>query len=111
MVQVFQDYDVVVRTSDGHDLVMSTSGAPLLAENGVIDGAVVVFRDVTAHKQHDAARDEFLAVGAHELRAPLAAIKGYTDLLVKREMARADATERDIRGIVMLSRQVDHLVC
>ena len=29
--EVFQDYDVMVRAADGHDLVVSTSGAPLSA--------------------------------------------------------------------------------
>jgi two-component system phosphate regulon sensor histidine kinase PhoR len=65
---------------------------------------------MTAYKRHEALRDEFVAVAAHELRAPLAAIKGYTDLLVQREVQRPDATDRDRRGITMLSRQVDHLV-
>ncbi|GAC1554150.1 MAG: ATP-binding protein [Herpetosiphon sp.] len=108
--EVFHDFEVVVRKHEGRDRVLSTSGAPLLGEHGDNDGAVVVFRDVTQHKEHDAARDEFLAIAAHELRSPLAAIKGYSDLLVRRELARPEATERDIRGSGMLSRQVDHLV-
>lgn len=102
--------DEVLLRSNDDDLVLSMSSAPLLAEDGTIDGAVVIFRDITAQKRHAAVRDEFLAVAAHELRAPLAAIKGYSDLLVKREIQRADATERDRKGIMMLSAQIDHLV-
>ncbi len=101
--------EVLLRTNDD-DIVLSMSTAPLLAEDGTIDGAVVIFRDVTAQKRLAAVRDEFLAVAAHELRAPLAAIKGYSDLLVKREIQRPDATERDRKGIMMLSAQIDHLV-
>lgn len=107
---LYQNYEVSVTSKDGRDLVIGCSGAPLVAENGELDGAVVVFRDMTAYKQHEALRDEFVAVAAHELRAPLAAIKGYTDLLVQRETQRPDATDRDRRGILMLSRQVEHLV-
>ncbi len=106
---VFNDYEILARR-DERDIVLSTSGAPLLTDTGTVDGGVVVIRDITAHKEHDTARDEFLAIAAHELRAPLAAIKGYSDLLVKREGLRPDATDRDVRGSLMLSRQVDHLV-
>jgi two-component system phosphate regulon sensor histidine kinase PhoR len=107
---IFHNYELLVTSADDRELVISCSGAPLVAETGDIDGAVVVFRDMTAYKQHEVLRDEFVAVAAHELRAPLAAIKGYTDLLVQREVQRLDATDRDRRGIMMLSRQVDHLV-
>lgn len=108
--EVFQDYEFLAHASNGRDLVLSASGAPLHTTAGTIDGAVVVLHDITAHKEYDAARDEFLAVAAHELRAPLAAIKGYSELLAKRETQRPDATERDLRGAGMLVRQVDHLI-
>lgn len=101
--------ELMIRRHDD-DIILSTSSAPLLADDGTIDGAVIIFRDVTAQKRHAEVRDEFMAVAAHELRAPLAAIKGYSDLLVKREVQRPDATERDRKGIVMLSAQIDHLV-
>ncbi len=107
--KVAHNDEVIMRTND-EDTILSLSTAPLLAEDGSINGAVMIFRDVTAQKRHAAVRDEFLAVAAHELRAPLAAIKGYSDLLVKREVQRADATERDRKGIMMLSAQIDHLV-
>lgn len=107
---VYQNYEVCVTDGSGAELVISSSGAPLLADDGQLDGAVIVFRDMTAYKQHEALRDEFVAVAAHELRAPLAAVKGYTDLLLQRETARPDASPHDRRGIQLLSRQIDHLV-
>jgi two-component system phosphate regulon sensor histidine kinase PhoR len=106
---VYQNYELSITIGAGFELFISCSGAPLLAED-TIDGAVVVIRDVTAYKRYDAVRDEFVAVAAHELRAPLAAIKGYTDLLVQRTMQDQKASDRDRRGIVMLSRQIEHLV-
>lgn len=108
--EAYQDYEISVTNGSGSAMILNSSGAPLLADDGTIDGAVVVFRDMTAYKQHDAVREEFIAVAAHEMRAPLAAIKGYTDLLVQREMQRPDATERDRKGILMLSRQIEHLI-
>lgn len=107
---VYHNYEVCVTEGGGGDLVISCSGAPLLADDGQLDGAVIVFRDMTAYKQHEALRDDFVAVAAHELRAPLAAVKGYTDLLVQRGTARPEASPQDRRGLVLLSRQIDHLV-
>lgn len=107
---VYQNYDVMISVGIDVQLFISCSGAPLLADDGSIDGAVVVIRDVTEYKRHDAVRDEFVAVAAHELRAPLAAVKGYTDLLVRRILQDANGTERDRKGIMMLSRQIEHLV-
>lgn len=106
----YQNHEVRVTSGTGDDIVISCSGAPLVADGGVMDGAVVVFRDMTAYKRHEALRDEFLAVAAHELRAPLAAVKGYTDLLVQRERQRPNASPSDQRGLMLLSRQIDHLV-
>lgn len=107
---MYQNAEFRVTSGTGRELVISCSGAPLQADDGMIDGAVVVFRDMTAYKEHEALRDEFIAVAAHELRAPLAAVKGYTDLLAQRERQRASATEQDRRGIMLLSRQIEHLV-
>ncbi|HEX6289152.1 MAG TPA: ATP-binding protein [Herpetosiphonaceae bacterium] len=108
--EVYQNYELSITVGAGVELFISCSGAPLLADDGTIDGAVVVIRDVTAYKRYDAVRDEFVAVAAHELRAPLAAVKGYTDLLVQRALNDQSTTERDRRGIQMLSRQIEHLV-
>lgn len=107
---IYQNYEVRVTNGFSDELVISCSGAPLLAEDGTIDGAVVSFRDLTAYKKHEALRDEFVAVAAHELRAPLAAVKGYTDLLLQREMQRPGSLPQDKRGIQLLARQTDHLV-
>lgn len=106
---VYRNYEVQVLDGSGGDIVIGCSGAPLLADDGSLGGAVVVFRDLTAAKRHAALRDDFVAVAAHELRAPLAAIKGYTDLLLERK-EHPDVVVASERGLTLLARQVDHLV-
>jgi PAS domain S-box-containing protein len=49
--------------------------APVRTAAGKILGSVTVFEDITAHKQVDQQKSEFVAMVAHELRAPLAAIQ------------------------------------
>ncbi len=108
--KVFHDYRVLVRGASGLDTVMSFSGAPVYRhEDGMIEGAVVVFRDVTSSQKLERAKDDFLAVAAHELRSPLAAVRSYTDLLLRREQAR-DESSSDLRGLTVLGQQVSHML-
>ncbi len=108
--EIFQDYRLLLRGASGDETVMSFSGAPARADDGTIEGAVVVFRDVTASQKLERAKDEFLAVAAHELRSPLAAVRSYADLLLRREQQRAEADSRDLHGLTILTQQVSHML-
>jgi signal transduction histidine kinase len=44
--------------------------------------ALVVHQDVSALKEAEYLKDEFIGVAAHELRNPLGALKGFADTLV-----------------------------
>ena len=44
--------------------------------------AIVVHLDVTALKEAERVKDEFIAIAAHELRTPLAVIKGFSQMLL-----------------------------
>jgi two-component system phosphate regulon sensor histidine kinase PhoR len=108
--ELFQDYRLILRGASGDETVMSFSGAPARADDDTIEGAVVVFRDVTASQKLERAKDEFLAVAAHELRSPLAAVRSYADLLLRREQQREEADPRDLQGLTILTQQVSHML-
>ena len=46
--------------------------------------AIVVLQDVTVLKEAEQLKDEFIGIAAHELRNPLAILKGYVQLLIMR---------------------------
>jgi two-component system, OmpR family, phosphate regulon sensor histidine kinase PhoR len=48
-------------------------------------GALVVLQDVSSLKEAERLKDEFIAIAAHELRNPMAAIKGYAQMLTSRQ--------------------------
>jgi signal transduction histidine kinase/DNA-binding response OmpR family regulator len=50
--------------------------------DGVLAGASVALRDVTAQKRLEARKEEFVQVVSHELRTPLTAITGALDLVL-----------------------------
>ena len=62
-------------------------------EKGHVSGAVAVGHDVTAYRQLDRLRTNFVSDVSHELRTPLTAIKGFVETL--RDGAADDPTVRD----------------
>jgi PAS domain S-box-containing protein len=44
--------------------------------------ALVMYQDVSALKEAEYLKDEFVGIVAHELRTPLAALKGFADMLL-----------------------------
>lgn len=62
--------------------VLMANCAPVRDEKGEIIGAVTVLRDITELKELDKAKSNFVSLVAHELRAPLAAIEGYLDVIL-----------------------------
>ncbi len=44
--------------------------------------ALVVLQDVTSLKESERLKDEFIAIAAHELRNPIAVLRGFTDMLI-----------------------------
>lgn len=55
---------------------------PLLDPEGEVDGAVLVLADVTERHRIEAAQRRFVADASHEMRTPVAALKGMLELLV-----------------------------
>jgi two-component system phosphate regulon sensor histidine kinase PhoR len=108
--ETFHDYRLMLYGISGANSIMSFSGAPVRSDMHTIEGAVVVFRDMTETQKLERAKDEFLAMAAHELRNPLASVRGYAELLLRRERQRADTDSRDVRGLSLLSQQVAHML-
>ncbi|HEY8490567.1 MAG TPA: PAS domain-containing protein [Dehalococcoidia bacterium] len=73
-------FEMIVRSADGRDVVLSASGAPVRSGDRTA-GAVLVFRDVTHRREMDRLKDEFIGLVSHELRTPTTTIRAGLNLL------------------------------
>lgn len=72
---------MVENQSTGERRPVLASVVPLRDADGRITGALGMFHDITAIKELDQQKDDFLAAVSHDLKTPITAIKGYAQLL------------------------------
>lgn len=65
--------------------VLLAHATPVLRE-GVVDGAVLVFHDITELRRLEKVRQDFVANVSHELRTPVSTIRGYAETLLEGAM-------------------------
>jgi len=69
--------------------------SPVINDNSETLGAVAVLRDMTAWKQLEEAKSIFVAMVAHEVKNPLAAIEGLLNVILD-DTAGGPAKEREL---------------
>lgn len=72
----------VYHRPDNSKFPVGITVTPLLF-NGQIVGTIEVFRDVTAEKELERMKDEFVSMSSHELRTPMTAIKGFMSMIFR----------------------------
>jgi PAS domain S-box-containing protein len=103
---------------NGRPAFISISSTPLVGQDGQIEGGVAVAWDVTEQKnierklreatatleEANRHKDEFVAMLAHELRNPLAAMKGAAHL-TRLRLAKGESVDRQL---AVLERQIEN---
>lgn len=91
---------------DGRRVEVSLTISPVRNAAGKVIGISKIARDITARKEEERNKNEFLALLAHELRNPLAPLRNGLQVL---RLAGRDAPAAE-RACVMMQRQLEHLV-
>lgn len=70
-----------LKHKDGKLIPVSLSVAPILSSDQIVKGVALTIRDISAEKELDKVKDEFVYVVAHELGNPIFALDGYLSIL------------------------------
>lgn len=101
---------VLLERADGRLVPTAVTAAPVhdTAGNAVL-GRVFVLRDVTREAEVERMKSEFLSNVSHELRTPLTPIKGYAEVLARRDLT-PEATRKFAAQILDSTGRLERIV-
>jgi PAS domain S-box-containing protein len=118
-------YESTILTADGAERIVEARATFITLKDSQL-GLLSIIRDITDRKLLEAERDlllqreqaarveaenalhirdQFLAVAAHELKNPLTALQGYTEVLQRRAKREQTLNERDQRTLQIIATQ------
>jgi PAS domain S-box-containing protein len=100
---------IVTNAVTGGDIPILVNSVPLSDASEGQAGGVVVFQDITPLHELDRQRDEFLGAVSHDLRTPVAIIRGRTELL-QRALRRSVDVEKLQTGLAAIDTSTARLV-
>ena len=90
----------VMERRDGQTVEVAASYAHVPGPAGQGPLAVAILRDLSAAKQIERMKSDFVSFVSHELRTPLSLIRGYASTLMRPDLSlEHDTRERFIQGI------------
>jgi PAS domain S-box-containing protein len=96
--------ELVSVRKDGTKFDASVTGTPIRGDDGEVVNFVTVQHDISALKEVDRLKSQFVSDVSHELRTPLTNIRLYVDLLAEKSM-----TGRAEEYLVTLNRESERL--
>ena len=95
---------------DGRQIPSLINAAALVDTKGEVQGAVVVFEDITPQKELERLRSEWSSIVAHDLRQPLNAIAIHAQLIAMGAPALEAPLTRISQAVGRLNRMVQDLL-
>ncbi len=74
--------DIFLRTRLDIEVPVDIKAAPMFDTGGNVLGVAAAFRDVSKKREIEQMKEDFLAMVTHDLKSPLAAVVGYTNLML-----------------------------
>ncbi len=87
-----------------------TVANPIFDANYVFSGAVIIFHDITDLKKYQNLQKEFFSSVSHELKTPISAIKGCTEILLNGAKEEPEILDEFLTIIKDENDRMDHLV-
>lgn len=104
----FMAKQTVLKQKNGNEISVGDSASPVFNENGAINGAIIIFRDISKDRELEKGREEFASLATHQLRTPITTINSYTELLADTNLAPDQKEE--VAAIRQASAALNQLV-
>ncbi len=104
--QLYVEGDIE-RPNQQPTLPVAITYAPLISDDGTLINTIATVRDITRFRQADELKSEFVSVVSHELKTPVALIKGYVSTLRRKDVE----WDREIMGdsLQVIEEEADRL--
>jgi PAS domain S-box-containing protein len=88
-------------------LTVNVTATPLFNERGELDNIIINVHDVTRMREEEEIKSTFTSIISHELKTPVALIKGYAQTLARPDAEWDSATAR--QGLEIIEEEADRL--
>lgn len=88
-------YSIIVKTNPEPEKFMDCSVSPVFLNDTTLGGIVIIFKDVTELKRIEQVKSQFVSMVAHELKAPVAAVLGFLDIMKNPAIQITDEQRND----------------
>lgn len=100
---------------DGMEVTLGITYSPLLDSEGALVNIIANVRDITHFREAEEIKSTFISVISHELKTPVALIKGYASTLSRPDARWDEETLRDSLGVIeeeadRLTELIDNLL-
>ena len=99
--------EIIIEASSGRCVAAIVNATPVRNDDGVVESVIATVQDITALRELERLRVEFLGMVGHELRMPLTSIKGSAAALLAERSSLSSAEGGEYLRII--DEQADHM--
>lgn len=92
---LIKSYTTEYFQKEGGDLFIEAACTPIPHPDGSLAGVVVVLSNITEYKRIEIIKNQFVSMVAHELKTPLAAVRGFINIILDRSIQLTPEKELD----------------
>ncbi|CAM2965638.1 ATP-binding protein [Paenibacillus sediminis] len=95
---------------DPVEKLLAIDGVPMFDDNGTYRGMLFLLQDVTAIRRLERMRSEFVANVSHELKTPIAAVRGFAETLLSGGVTDEETAKSFLQIIYDESERLNRLI-
>lgn len=110
-----KSFTTQIELKPNNELVIEAAVTPIPHPDGTLAGVVLVLSNITEFKKIELIKSQFVSMVAHELKAPIAAVQGYLNILLDDKLKlpqekKVDYLMRSVTRLKSLSDLVNDLL-